>query len=294
MNQPLESRSRARRIALLIVFIVLSAMLLGLPAANTWQPPLPRVAAQDGGDVEITTQLNGGGGKNVVQVNNQKDGKRRMRASIQLNRIPGPSVAPANLALAQASCTGCQTIAIALQIDLISTSAGHVTPQNAAVAVNYACSGCVTIAVALQYVISVDDPTQVPPEVNDLINEMERELRAIAKDKNASVRDVVSRIDAVLTQFRSLAESLNDQRDEATESTSPDATPENFASPEMSSPVASPVASPVGTEAATGTNVGSDGGEVGEAAATQPPDQTAPASTPQTPTAESALGTPET
>lgn len=299
MNQSLHPGSRTRTIALLVALAIIGSVLLGI--ANSWQSSLPRVAAHDDG-AELTLELNGGGGKNLVQTKNQHDDNRRMRANIQLNRIPGPDVAPVNAAIAQASCIDCQTIAIALQINLIGTSARQVTPQNAAAAVNYGCTRCITIAVALQYVISVDDPTRVPPAVDNLIREMERELRAIAKDRDASVRDVVNRINVVLAKFRSLAASLSDRRDEATEPTSPEATPENFATPESGSPAATPVASPVGTEEAT--TVVSESGETSSGVQstsdptgdpTADPNSAAPTTTPTpVPTVVQEAGTPGT
>src|SRR5689334_19016047 len=62
----------------------------------------------------------GGGGKNIVTQINRTDNRLRIKGNIQLNRIPGPNVEPINLAFAGSSCTGCQTYAVALQINLIS------------------------------------------------------------------------------------------------------------------------------------------------------------------------------
>lgn len=177
-----------------------------------------------------------GGGHNIVQRKNHKDGRLRVRARIQLNRITSESVTPVNSAYAYSSCTDCQTIAVAMQINLISPDAREVAPVNEAVAINYECNRCITVAIALQYVYTVDDPNQVPEDVDRLIKQMNRELKAVAKDKDATLQDVANRVDAVIAQFQELATSLNDERDESTERTSPDATPE--------APEASPEASP--------------------------------------------------
>jgi putative peptide zinc metalloprotease protein len=185
--------------------------------------------ASSGADYTFTdTSLassGGGGGSNHVQVINKNDGKRKLKADVQLNRIPGPRVEPSNVAIAYASCTDCQTIAVALQINLISRTATYVAPENFAIAVNYECTNCYTVARAIQYTFSVDDPTQVPPEVDALIKQFDKELKAIRKEQNLSIDEVEQRINAVIEEFRDLAESLRDDREETLEATTPGATP---------------------------------------------------------------------
>jgi hypothetical protein len=181
----------------------------------------------------------GGGAKNVVVLQNRVDGRLTTRSQVQLNRIPGPTAGPVNLASGESSCTDCQSLAVALQIDLISRTARSITPENAATAVNSGCMRCYTVARALQYVIQVDDPTQVPPEVTQLIQAMNRELTAIQADPTLSLDQAEARINAVLAQFVDLAQSLNDQRDAQADAAGPtpavDATPTTV-TPAMPSP----------------------------------------------------------
>lgn len=184
------------------------------------------------------------GGKNVVQVINRSDGAFRVDGKVQLNRIPAPNAGPVNLALAYSECTNCQTLALALQINLISTHTNNVQPQNAATAVNVQCSGCLTVAHAIQYNISVDDPTSVPPSVNQLIARMKAELANI-KTSSGSVADAESRFDAVITQFKDLAAYLKASRDEQTAPTTPGATPMPPSTPESTpSPTVSAAPTP--------------------------------------------------
>lgn len=154
--------------------------------------------AEDADDVKIRENGGGGGGKNVVRVRNRSDGRLRVRGRIQLNRISGPTVEPINLAFAYSTCTDCQTIAVALQLNLISRTATYVAPQNVAIAVNYECSGCRTVARALQYTYSVDDPNAEVAEVRDLIREMERELRAVRQSRGITVDEAEARVNAVV------------------------------------------------------------------------------------------------
>lgn len=164
-------------------------------------------------------------GVNHVEVINKKDGKLRLKASLQLNRITGSRVEPSNLAVAYASCTDCQTIAIALQINLVNRNPSYIAPENYAVAVNYECTNCYTVARAIQYTIGVDDPNHVPEDVEDLLEELDEELRSIQKEKGLSIEEIDQRINAVIEQFRALAESLRESRDESLDDTTPGATP---------------------------------------------------------------------
>jgi hypothetical protein len=173
----------------------------------------------------------GGGGRNVVTIVNRVDSRLSVRGNIQLNRVPGPSAGPVNLAEGYSSCTDCQTLGVALQINLVSRAASRVVPQNAAVAVNMQCTRCVTVARALQYVYSVEDPLQVPPEAYQLIRAMDRELTAIQADRTIRLPEAEARINAVIARFSTLAESLNDQRDEDTRSIGPTPTPPVSATP---------------------------------------------------------------
>lgn len=182
--------------------------------------------ADDTAEDSVGVSLEGGGGRNVVMLTNHRDGELTMRGSIQLNQLPAPRIAPENLARAYASCTDCQTLAVAMQINLIKRGTQLAAPRNAAVAINYECLRCVTVAVALQYTYSVDDPTQTPPEVRQLIRAMEAELRAISIDREVGIREAIERINAVIDQFVELAESLDDRRAEATEPTTEGATDE--------------------------------------------------------------------
>ncbi len=189
----------------------------------------------------------GGGGKNIVQVTNQQDGALKIDGKVKLNRIPEANAAPVNLASAYSSCASCQTLAVALEINLISKSAQYVHPQNAAVAVNYQCTNCRTIAYAWQYNLSVDDPTAVPSDVNQLMAQWRAELASI-KTSSTSLSEAISRMNQVIGQFQSLAAYLDTKQDQTTDATSPNATPAPAASPsDSASPGSTPASAPSAT-----------------------------------------------
>ena len=160
-------------------------------------------------------QMGGGGANNMVLLNNQVNGGLTTRGMVQVNQIPGPRVAPVNCAFASSSCVGCQTLSVALQIDLISRTAAFVAPRNVARAQNVGCQGCQTFARAMQYVIQVDDPTSMEPEISQLEQAMNDQLRALQTDRSLTLDQAMTQIDGVLAQFQDLAASLDDQRSQA-------------------------------------------------------------------------------
>ncbi len=190
------------------------------PPQLTPDPTIEAANFETESAVTYNENMGGGGGKNIVKVLNRQDGRFVIRGNIQLNRIPAPNVEPWNLAWAQSSCTDCQTMAVALQINLYERGAPRVAPQNAAIAVNIACTRCVTVARALQYTIPVDDIREVPRDVNELIREMDRELNDIRRTAT-SVAEAEPRVNQVIERFRQLAQYLNDARDEDTGNVTP-------------------------------------------------------------------------
>ena len=147
-----------------------------------------------------------GEGHNVVQVVNRVDNHLKVRGRVDFNVIEGPTVTPLNAAFAFSSCNGCQTLAVALQINLISRTATNIRPQNIATAVNYQCVNCVTIADAVQYTIAVADPNNLEPRVDELFETMQGELRAARSASTLAA--AIDAINAVIAQFEDLAQSL--------------------------------------------------------------------------------------
>ena len=157
-----------------------------------------------------------GGPSNIVIATNQTDGHLVVQGRVHLVRMPGPIQAPQNLALARATtCTGCRTLAVALQLDLVARGARYVAPQNVAVATNAACDGCITLAKAVQVVIPVDDPTQIPPELADAMHAFDREMVSIASDQTISIADADARTDALIARFLAIAIGYDTQRQTA-------------------------------------------------------------------------------
>ena len=167
-----------------------------------------------------------GGPRNEVRLENGENNRFMARASIRLHRIEGDEVRPVNVAFAQASCSDCQTVAVAVQIAFYRRGAPIVEPQNIALAANINCHRCVTAARAIQYVIPVDDPKQdVPDEVKSLVRDIDRELRFLASVRTLdqlTSDQAEARIQRVLDQYADLQGYLQDLiRTERAENASP-------------------------------------------------------------------------
>ena len=164
-----------------------------------------------------------GGGANIVQVINRADEKFKMDGKVKLDQINGPNAAPKNEALAWGTCTNCQTLAVALEINLIKR-ANNVQPSNVAVALNYKCTNCQTHAIAYQYNITVEDPSLIPDNVKKLVQQMNDEIKDI-KASGVSYQQALDAVRNVVGQFSELGQYLTTSQDHATDQTSPNAGP---------------------------------------------------------------------
>ena len=122
----------------------------------------------------------GGGSNNVVIVQNQEDGTLRSRASAQIGHAGGEVIANTNLAQAEASCTDCQVVAVAVQVVIASGEGSVFEPGNAAIAVNSGCSGCRAFAYARQEFLWVDRPVPLRGEAQAQIHALEAEMQDVA------------------------------------------------------------------------------------------------------------------
>src|ERR671936_1332095 len=100
-----------RRIAILLATAFASA---GLAGAN------PVIASAQGGE------------DTAIAVNT-KDGSTLIKVAFAIRHVMGDVVDQSNAAVAYASCTGCTTVAIAIEIVLIENNASVVTPTNVAI-----------------------------------------------------------------------------------------------------------------------------------------------------------------
>ena len=112
---------------------------------------------------------------------NQTDGGSVFHLSFQIARVTGEDVAVSNVAVALSECTSCQTVAIALQIDLISPVPAELAATNTAVAANQDCVLCSTLAFAFQYVVATPDPVTLTEKGKREMRRIERRLAGLSR-----------------------------------------------------------------------------------------------------------------
>ena len=105
---------------------------------------------------------NAGGVSNVVMASSSSANPTDTQSRLQTAFVGGDVVAPVNLAQAQASdCTGCRSVAVAVQAVFVGGSPSVFTPTNAATAVNDNCTSCVSFAYAWQETVQTPGPVRL-------------------------------------------------------------------------------------------------------------------------------------
>ncbi len=132
---------------------------------------------------------------------NTKDGSDVFRLAFHVNRVASDTVDSGNAAVAFASCSDCQTVAIAIQVVLIMSDATEVTPQNLAIAINQECSECDTLASAYQLVLSTGGTVRLTPEGRRRIAEIRRQLLELRRS-NLSGAEIQARVKKLTNELR--------------------------------------------------------------------------------------------
>ena len=136
---------------------------------------------------------------------NTKDGASVFRLAFSIKKVAGEVVDNANAAVAYSSCESCRTIALSIQIVLVTGNPDTVTPENVAIAINENCTSCETLASAYQWVLGTDEENvRFSPEGRLAINEIRKELRDLGKsdlpvdELQARVHQLMIRLGVVL------------------------------------------------------------------------------------------------
>jgi putative peptide zinc metalloprotease protein len=138
---------------------------------------------------------------NEARAVNTTDGALVFMLAFDLQRVTEGPVDQMNVAQAYASCERCRTIAIAVQILLLTADIQYIVPVNYAEAVNYECSGCETLAYAWQFVLSTGGDVRLSGDVRARLEEIERELNSL-RDSDASLFEIQAEVDRLMGQIR--------------------------------------------------------------------------------------------
>lgn len=131
---------------------------------------------------------------------NTKDGSSIFKLAFAIKRAAGDVVDNGNAAAAISSCDECRTVAISIQIVLVTGDPEVVTPENIALAYNVECTSCETFASAFQYVLGTDGNVHFTPEGRQEIQDIRRELRDLA-GAGLPLAELDTRLDALMQRL---------------------------------------------------------------------------------------------
>ena len=134
---------------------------------------------------------------------NTRDGADVFRLAFSIRRVMSETVDTSNAAVAVASCTDCQTVAIALQVVLIFSDPDVVTPENLALALNVECSLCDTLASAYQLVLTTGGPVHLTAEGNRSLADIRRRLLEL-RDAGLSGPELQEQVDLLYEELRTV------------------------------------------------------------------------------------------
>jgi putative peptide zinc metalloprotease protein len=163
------------------------------------------------------------GDDNVAVAVNTQDGATVFRLAFSVRKVANGVVDQTNTAVALASCTDCQTIALAFQVVLVRGDADVVTPVNQALAYNDECVECVTYASATQIVLGFEGNVRFTAEGRQRLAALYKTLRELEDGAPtmsvAQLNDAVQSAKAELVDILSTQLALNPPPDPAGEST---------------------------------------------------------------------------
>ena len=117
-----------------------------------------------------------GAADNTAIAVNTEDGASVFRLAFSVRTVANGVIDQTNSAYALASCTDCQTVALAFQVVLVRGDVDVVVPENTAVAYNEQCVECLTYASATQIVLGVDGPVHFTSDGRQRLAELYRAL----------------------------------------------------------------------------------------------------------------------
>jgi putative peptide zinc metalloprotease protein len=140
------------------------------------------------------------GGDTAAVAVNTKDGSSIFKLAFQIKRVAGDVVDNSNAAVAFASCSNCQTVAISIQVVLVTDNPSTVTPENIALAINQNCTACETLASAYQFVFSTDGQVHFTAAGNQAIAEIRRELHDLG-NSNLPIEQIQTRLQELMSRL---------------------------------------------------------------------------------------------
>ena len=135
-------------------------------------------------------------GDNAVVAINTHDGSTKFRIAFAVRRVNKDVVDSGNAAVAVASCTSCQTVAIAIEALLITGDPSVVSPTNLAFAYNVECNECETLATAYQTIFTTGGPVHFTADGNRRLAQVRVALERL-RTADLDIFELQTRVDAL-------------------------------------------------------------------------------------------------
>ncbi len=123
---------------------------------------------------------------NTAVATNTKDGKSVFKLAFSVKKVTG-DVDAQNTAAAYSSCEDCRTVAVAIQVVLVSGDVGTVTPENEAVALNFDCTECETLARAFQFVYGDGQELEFTKEGKKRLHDLKKRVQDLKHRDDLSI-----------------------------------------------------------------------------------------------------------
>lgn len=144
------------------------------------------------------------GDDTVAVAVNTKDGFDIFKLAFQVRHVTGDVVDSGNAAVAYASCTDCQTVAIAIQVVLVSGyDSSTVAPENLAIAINQDCSLCQTLASAYQFVLTAEANLHFTADGNRRLAALRQALRDLGRG-DLTIVEIQAKLDALMDELAAI------------------------------------------------------------------------------------------
>jgi putative peptide zinc metalloprotease protein len=146
-------------------------------------------------------------GDNSAVAINTKDGSSVFRFAFDIHHTMNEVIDETNIAVAYASCEGCQTVAIAIQIVLVSSQPDSIVPENVAISINEECISCETMASAYQFVIGRGGPIKLDKEGRRQIKEVRKAFYDLAKEVEKgelTIAQIEARVTPLIDQIKAV------------------------------------------------------------------------------------------
>jgi putative peptide zinc metalloprotease protein len=141
---------------------------------------------------------------NTAVATNTKDGKSVFKLAFSVKQVTG-EVDATNTAVAYASCTDCRTVAVAIQVVLVS-EVDAATPENVAIAINYDCTECETLARAFQFVYGTGEELEFTKEGKARLHDLKKRVHDLKQRDDLTLAQLAAELAVIAAEVAEVVE----------------------------------------------------------------------------------------